>query len=233
MADRGKDDHAEGEDRVSESQEVPNNLSSETTMPRQRFLRTMVGTYFAAQRSTLQFVSRTNKQQYSKMIPYVWKRNVALNTRDIVWREDMDTYVLELLRKELLKDLKYLSSKPSGYIASSTYQKVGAHSQLSAALWPGAGNAKSSISVEGTGTDGETGIPFGSAGPPAYAMLDYRRTSIPFFNLQTLLGNKFLKQLRDSSPSFQSEIVVVRSRRHTLKIQMALWKLMGYLAEGV
>ena len=233
MADNEKDGHAQGEDGVSESQEWPNSLTSETTTQRERPLIRMAGTYFAAQRSTIRFISRMNKQQYSRMIPYRWKRSAVLNTDDIVWREDMDTYVLGLMRKDLLRDLQYLSSRPSRYIASSTYQQVESHPHLGAALWLGAGDAESSISVEGTGSDGEADVSIESAGPPAYAMLDYRGRYIPVFNLQTLLGNKFLEQLRESSPVFQGEIAIIREKRNTVKVQMALWKLMGYLAEAV
>ena len=232
-ADKGKGDHAQGGDGVSESQELPSIFASETTTQREKPLRTMTGTYFAAQRATIQFISGLNKQQYSKLFPYRWKSAAALNTQDIVWREDMDTYVLELMRKNLMRDLQYMSSRQPGHVASSTYEQVGSHPQLGAALWLGAWDSKSSISVEGTGTDGEADLSIGSAGPPPYATLDYRGRYIPVFNLQTLLGNQPLEQLRGSNSIFQGEIAVIREERNTVKVQMALWKLMGYLAEGV
>ena len=218
---------------MSESQKLPNIFASEITTQREKPLRTMAGTYFAAQRATIQFISRLDKHEYSKMFPYRWKNSMALNTKDIVWREDMDTYVLGLMRKNLARDLQYMSSRASGYVARSTYEQVGSHPQLGAALWLGAWDSRSSISVEGTGIDGEADLSIGSAGPPAYATLDYRGCYIPIFNLQTLLGNKPLEQLRESNSFFQGELAVISERRDTVKVQMALWKLMGYLAEGV
>ena len=218
---------------MSESQEVPGSLTSNTIMQQGTPLRTMMGTYFVAQRSTIQFISRLNLQQHHRFFPEKWKSAEDLNTRDVVWREDMDTYVLKLMRQDLMSQLQYLSSRPSGYIVGTTYQHFERHFQLGAALWLGAGNAESSTSVEGTGTDGEADMSNGSTGPPAYAMLNYNGRYIPLFNLQTLLGNKPLEKLREFRPSFRDEIAVIKAKQNTVKLQMDLWKVMGYLAGGV
>ncbi|KAL8789253.1 MAG: hypothetical protein Q9195_006899 [Heterodermia aff. obscurata] len=230
VAGKGEDDPGQGDDGVSESQEVPTSLTSEATTQREIPLRTITGTYFAAQKSTLQVISRLERHEYKKVFPYRWKRGAIPNMKDIVWREDMDTYVLGLMRKDLMRELQYVSSRPSGYVTSSTYGQVRMHPQLGAALWLGAEDTEFSTSVEETGTDGKADVPRGSAGPPPYAMLDYRGRYIPVFNLQTLLGNKSLGHLKESRPVFQGEIAVIREKRNTVKVQMALWKLMGYLA---
>ena len=232
-ADKGKDDPAQGEDDgVSESQEMPNSFMPETTTQRESY-RTSTTTYFGAQRSTIRFISCLDRQQYTKVSPFRWKRGAIPNLHDIVWREDMDTYVLGLMRKSLLRELQFVSSRPSGYVASCGYGQLGKHPQLGAALWLGAGGTESSILVEGTEIDGKADVPGGSAGPPPYAMLLYRGRYIPVFNLQTLLGHKYLQHLRESSPLYQGEHAVIREKRNTVKVQMDLWKLMGYLATDV
>ena len=233
VADKGKGDLAHGEDGMSESQELPGSFTSETATQRERNpFRTMAGTHFAAQRATIRFISRLDKQHYSKVLPYRWRSSSILNTQDIVWREDMDTYVLGLMRKNFLRELQYVSSRP-GYVVSSTYEQIERHPQLAAALRLGARKAESSIPDEGTGIDDGADMSIGSAGSPAYTLLEYRCRSIPVFNVQTLLGNESLEQLRESNPVFQGEIALIREKRNTVKVQMALWKLMGYLAESV
>ena len=230
VADKEKGDPAHGEeDGVSENQELPSSFPSETatTQREKNPFRTMAGTHFAAQRATIRFISRMDKQRYSKLLPYRWKSSAILNTQDIVWREDMDTYVLGLMRKDFLRELQHVSSRP-GYVASSTYERIERHPQLAAALRLGAGDAESSFHDEGTGVDDEAGMLIG----PAYTLMEYKGRSIPVFNLQTLLGDESLARLRASNPVFQGEIAVIREKRNTVKVQMALWKLVGYLAEN-
>lgn len=167
------------------------------------------------------------------MFPLRWKVGANLETREVAWRQDMDTYVLELLRKELLTNLKYIGSRPSGYMVScGSYEQIGKHAQVGAALWlDGTSEGQASRVLEGTGKGGDTGAASeGSVGPPAYAMLDYRGRYIPFYNLRTLLGVEFLEQLKGSNGIFQGKFVVVKQKRNTVKIHLALWKLMGYLA---
>ena len=67
--------------------------------------------------------------------------------------------------------------------------------------------------------------------PPHYAMTTYKNTYIPVYNLLTLLSAERLQQLRAECPIFQNEILVIKSKLPTVKLQVALWRLMGYLAE--
>ncbi|KAG7009955.1 hypothetical protein G7Y79_00001g002270 [Physcia stellaris] len=187
------------------------------------------------EKSTLRFISRLEKEKYRKLFPLRWKTGSNLETREVVWRQDMDTYVLGLLRKDLLTNLKYIASRPVGYmVGCGAYEQIGKHAQVGAALWLGdaAAEGPSSTGFEGTGSGGDTGAASeGSDGPPpAYAMLDYRGRYIPLYNLRTLLGLEYLEQLKGLNAIFQNKFVVVKQKRNTVKIQLALWKLMGYLA---
>ena len=152
----------------------------------------------------------------------------------MVWRQDMDTYVLGLLRKDVLAKLKYVASRPAGYLVGcGAYEQIGKHVQVGAALWlGGTAEGSSSTVLEGPGSGGDAGAASeGSVGPPpAYAMLDYRGRYIPLYNLQTLLGLECLEELKGWNAIFQDKFVVVKQKRNTVKVQLALWKLMGYLA---
>lgn len=67
--------------------------------------------------------------------------------------------------------------------------------------------------------------------PPFYAMVSYRSKYVPIYNLPTLLGAKHLETLRKLGSNWvEEELVFVRQRQKTIELQMALWRLMGYMA---
>lgn len=67
--------------------------------------------------------------------------------------------------------------------------------------------------------------------PPFYAMISYRSKYVPIYNLPSLLGYKHLETLRKLGSSWvDEEILFVRQRQKTIELQMALWRLMGYMA---
>ena len=158
----------------------------------------------------------------------------------------MHDYVLELMRKDLVQQLKYLASRPSAYIMEcEAYDKIERHAQLGAALWLGGEDGGISVSDQSGGrgkgfdmSDDEVKEEEEKVEkdenpgeePPPYAMLNYRGRYIPIYNAQTLLGEKFVQQLRESDARFQGKIAVIRQKRNTVKVHLALWKLMGYLA---
>ena len=219
----------------SDGQDTPNDSPPASTYRERIPSRTIAGTHFIAQKSSLQFISRLSKRQQPQLFPYRWKTSTGLDTRDIVWREDMDDFVLELMRKDILRQLKYLGSRPSGYMVRCTsYEQVKRHSQLAAALWLGGirGHVgrKGPIDSEERAEGREVDELDSGQGPPAYAMLDYKGRHIPLYNVQRLLGEKYVEQLRESNVVFEDSIVVVKQKRNMVKAQLALWKLMGYLA---
>lgn len=223
-----------GLSEVSGRQEPSDQTLTPTAIQDQTPRRTLTGTHFVAQKSALRFISRLDKQKYPKVFPYRWKTGVSLNTRDVVWRKDMDTYVLELMRKDLLKHLEYVGSRPAGYVVGCTSNEhVKRHTQVGAALWLGAVDEVTPNASEEEVAERYVDALQGNNGPPAYAMLDYRGRYIPAYNLQTLLGEKCLEQLRESNALFRDTMAVVKQKRNTVKVQMALWKLMGYLASDV
>ena len=223
-----------GLDEVSDNPDSPTPLPATRTPQTPNPRRTLTGTHFIAQKSTLRFISRLEKEKYRKLFPLRWKTGSNLETREVVWRQDMDTYVLGLLRKDLLTSLKYIASRPVGYmVGCGAYEQIGKHAQVGAALWLGdIAEGPNSTGLEGTGSGGDTGAASEESDgpPPAYAMLDYRGRYIPLYNLRTLLGIEYLEQLKGLNAIFQDKFVVVKQKRNTVKIQLALWKLMGYLA---
>ena len=194
-------------------------------------VRILSSTHFLASRQVLTHVSSLTPSQYVRLMPYRWKQDHSVKLSDIVWREDMDFFVLEVLRRNISKTLSYLASRPAAFIAPCrNYDSINNHSQVAAVLWlsksadspvhekPASGDALS--------FDGQ------EIGPPLYAMHYYKTQYIPCYNLATLLGPTQLNALRDSQPNlYGDQFAVVKLKRGTLKVQMELWKLMGYIVQ--
>lgn len=67
--------------------------------------------------------------------------------------------------------------------------------------------------------------------PPFYAMVSYRSKYVPIYNLPALLGTKHMETLRKLGSNWvEEELVFVRQRQKTIELQIALWRLMGYMA---
>lgn len=67
--------------------------------------------------------------------------------------------------------------------------------------------------------------------PPFYAMVSYRSKYVPIFNLPDLLGTKHMETLRKLGSNWaEDNLVFVRQRQKTIELQIALWRLMGYMA---
>lgn len=178
----------------------------------------VAGSYMINQQSAMRLMSDIKRKSYMQMLPYRWKVDTRFKTDDVVWREDMDSFVLDLMRKKAVRLLKYLSFKPAAYVAAcEIYQDVQKKRQAGAALWLGNASAY------------ETRNP-GEEPPHPYAMVKYRTAcQIPVYNLPALLGPEYLHLLRESSQSFNGALVVIKQKRNTTETLMHLWKLMGYM----
>ena len=105
--------------------------------------------------------------------------------------------------------------------------------QIGAVLWAGGGEEYRKTADENSKDD-----PM-AISPPPYATIPYRGRQIPLFNLRTLLGDKHLEGLRrlaDKDPNvnvrFRS-LATVKNKKRTLECRLSLWKLMGYVGDGM
>jgi hypothetical protein len=206
----------------------PSSPGTPTDSESKSSVRTATGTHLVASRDALAYISKPNKSAYRRLLPYRWKEDSSLKTSEIVWREDMDTFVLDLLRKSVARELKYLASRPAAYIAACEgYDNIADHAQVNAVLWLG----QSSESSSQEATLGSTATSE-DRGPPPYAMHRYKDHYVPCHNLPTLLGHTNLQTVRASSPAqFGGRMAVIKAKRRTVKLQIELWKLLGYMSD--
>jgi hypothetical protein len=77
-----------------------------------------------------------------------------------------------------------------------------------------------------------------SVAPGEFATLDMdkeMKSKVPVYNLQLLLGDSYVRDLRRHIPPtfriFKNEVVALKNRKTTIDMQLRLWKLQGYVAE--
>ncbi|KAI4167825.1 MAG: hypothetical protein LQ343_006897 [Gyalolechia ehrenbergii] len=204
-------------DASSEDDAATDSAAPSTKRP----ARAVAGSHVVSQRAAMKFMSDVKRKSYLQMVPHRWKLDTRFKTDDLVWREDMDVFVLDLMRKKAVRLLKYLSSRSAAYIAKCEgYEDIQNKHQPGAVLWWG------KFASEGMLTASEEP-------PPPYAMVKYRSAyHIPVYNLPAILGSEYLRQLRVSTGLTDETLAVIKQKRNTVDILTHLWKLMGYLASN-
>ncbi|KAL8781549.1 MAG: hypothetical protein Q9203_000234 [Teloschistes exilis] len=207
------DDLEQGESASSKTDTNDDAASNSRKSP-----RAVAGSHILSQRSSLKFMSSLKQRTMSQLIPLRWKQDGRFKAQEIIWREDMDTFVLELMRKKIVKLLKYLSSRPAAYITPCEgFQDIKKKHQPGAVVWLGEPGSHSNSIAE-------------AEGPTPYAMVEHRSSRrIPIYNIPALLGPEYLILLRDAGKSFDKTFAVIKQKRSTLEVQLQLWKLMGYM----
>lgn len=164
------------------------------------------------------------------------------------WRIDMDSFILELMRRRVVEGLAYLVRRKRGYVSGCLNWEDSkmAGRQQAVILWAGKTKGVEEeqqsdvIEVESAVVeDGQQASESGSQGqgqqsdePPAFATLMLGKNKprmVPVHNLPMLLGVDHLAELRNKCPIFEKEILILRDKRTTVDIQMKLWRLQGYM----
>lgn len=217
---------------LDDCQESPDSTTSAPLIRDQKSSRTLSGNYLPARESALRYISTLRRRHYARLFPLRWKEDSALNTGAIVWRQDMDQYVLSLLRQEAKNMLSHFHSRTAGSSARcDDWDHVERHQNIAAVFWlrksrlhdaPEGGSDQSD-------TSRDSSTPPLAQGPPPYAMVKYQGYYIPVYNLPFLLGDSIVQDLTKDITSLQGGLAVLQRGSTTVKAQMALWKLMGYL----
>lgn len=209
----------------------PSFLEPDASTTMESPMRTLSSTHFLATRQVLAHVSSLTPPHYNRLMPYRWRQDPSVRLSEIVWREDMDIFVLEILRRNVSETLSYLASRPAAYIAScKSYDNINKHGQVAAVLWL---RKDAEISIhDKSSTSDATPFNIRETGPPPYAMHYHRTRYVPYYNLAALLGPSQLNALQESQPDhYGDQFAVIKLKRTTVKVQLELWKLLGYTAQ--
>ncbi|KAI0452284.1 hypothetical protein F5B21DRAFT_350063 [Xylaria acuta] len=143
-----------------------------------------------------------------------------------VWREDMDSFILDRMRRGIVQDLLYLSRL---CVEDSRYYIVKCHGwgdvqhkYKGSVLWFG-------DTVE-PGNAAEPGVQ-----PGPFATYDFTKdavsTSVAVHNIPMLLGTENSEKVRREAAVFADGSLFMLARRRTTNLQLKLWKLQGYLVD--
>ncbi|KAL8821956.1 MAG: hypothetical protein Q9223_000114 [Gallowayella weberi] len=101
-------------------------------------VRTAAGAHIIAKQSTIRLIPAFKTRVYFQTLPLRWKQDAGFKIDQIVWRKDMDTFVLELMRKNIVRLLQYLSGRSAAYIVPcKNYEDIQTKHQPGAVLWLG------------------------------------------------------------------------------------------------
>jgi hypothetical protein len=143
-----------------------------------------------------------------------------MREKDLVWREDMDVFVLEMLRRQVVQLLKYTIDR-KGYVEEWPLDQRKPPAPPGCALW-----------LE----DVSQGVADGVRTPPR-AVCEIVTTgqrpmhnTFPAYNFAGLLGARHAASLKADGLQELSRCarVVVREKLGTVDLLMALWKLKCY-----
>ena len=164
------------------------------------------------------------KAGYRRLLPHRWKEDSGIALSEMVWREDMADFVLGQLRESVFEDLRSWAAKSSDHIVlCGSYDELDGQKHVAAVLWLG---SQTEPFVRAPSTAG----PDMASGPAPYAMRRHMDHYVPCYNLVALLGNQKSQFLREAHPSrFGGQIAVVKAQGRTKKLQLKLWKLLGFV----
>lgn len=142
-----------------------------------------------------------------------------------VWREDMDSFILDRMRHQIVQNLLYFSrlctEDGRGYIVKCHGWDDVQYGYRGSILWFG-DNAE----------PGEAPKPGVQPGP--FATYDITNngltTSVAVYNIPMLLGAEEAKKVRKEAAVFAGGSLFMLKGHRTVDFQSNLWKLQGYLA---
>jgi hypothetical protein len=142
-----------------------------------------------------------------------------------VWREDMATFIPELMRRRIVEDLLYLDgqSRPDTpyLVRCETWAELGNIKRFP--HW-GVG-----LYIGGEDAQGEISRPVSRMSTLELPERTRPPHKLVVFDLDALLGEKHVAKLRGSSTVFKDGTLFMLGRKRTVEVQLKLWKLHGYL----
>ncbi|KAI1138351.1 hypothetical protein F5Y05DRAFT_36718 [Hypoxylon sp. FL0543] len=151
--------------------------------------------------------------------------------KTVIWRQDMDTYILDLMRRDIINDLLYLSKlcTENGryYVVKCWGWNDVQYKHKGAVLWFGEPDE-----------DADSNQTRNQPGP--FATFEYQKTDIQgqpltetvvVHNISMLLGSEQAKYIKDEAAALKDGSIFMLAGRRTTNLQLKLWKLQGYLAD--
>ncbi|KAI0095948.1 hypothetical protein F4814DRAFT_435505 [Daldinia grandis] len=152
-------------------------------------------------------------------------------TSKVVWRQDMDNCILDMMRQGIMDDILYLSrlcaEDKRYYIVKCYGWNDVQYKHNGAILWFG----EPDEDVKAGQTHSQPG-PFATFGVEKVDIQgETYTTSVSVHNMPMLLGSEQANRIRKEAPSLKDGSIFMLAGRRTTNLQLKLWKLQGYLAD--
>ncbi|KAI1463410.1 uncharacterized protein F4812DRAFT_446843 [Daldinia caldariorum] len=150
----------------------------------------------------------------------------------VVWRKDMDSVILDMMREKIVDDLLYLSRLCANdkryYIVKCYGWDDVRYKYNGAILWFGEPHedAQSGRTRRGPGPFATFGVEKTDIQGTTYV------TSVAVHNMPMLLGSERAERLREEARALSDGSIFMLAGRRTTDLQLKLWKLQGYLADS-
>ncbi|KAI1805032.1 hypothetical protein F4811DRAFT_517072 [Daldinia bambusicola] len=149
----------------------------------------------------------------------------------VVWRKDMDNFILDTMREKIVDDLLYLSRLCANdkryYIVKCYGWDDVRYKYNGAILWFG----EPEEDVNSGRTRSEPG-PFATFGVEKTDIQGTTYvTSVAVHNMLMLLGSAQADRLKQEAAALSNGSIFMLAGRRTTDLQLKLWKLQGYLAD--
>ncbi|KAK8856136.1 hypothetical protein PGQ11_012048 [Apiospora arundinis] len=146
-----------------------------------------------------------------------------------VWRQDMDEFVLDLMRRHIEQDLLYLSrlcvEQSRYYIVKCFGWGDVQYKHKGAVLWFG------SSADEGETTTKKEEDPPGPFATFEFSDGEGAKRAVAVHNMPMLLDEETAARVRKEAGALQDGSIFMLGGRRTADLQLKLWKLQGYLSD--
>lgn len=156
--------------------------------------------------------------------------------RTAIWREDMDSVIIESSRRQIMDDILYFSrwceTQGRKYlIRTNDAEETRLFVRRRCFLWLGEGqNLTSEVEAQESPTEPEKL----NHGPGQYATLDIDgapEATRPVYNLPILLGPENVQRLRSESTILREGSLFLLRGHRSMELSQRLWKLQGFMAD--
>lgn len=154
------------------------------------------------------------------------RQGLSVMINNATWRSDMDTVILDLLRKRAVEGLCHFArlsqEQARGYIVKcERWDDVKELKHRGCLLYLG----------QAKGTAPDPALEFV---PPRLSSMDvgpakFGVAKLAVHNLREILGDEYLEKLRQRSTLLSDGSLFLLGRQATVNLQMLLWKIQGYV----
>ncbi|KAK7967843.1 uncharacterized protein PG986_002120 [Apiospora aurea] len=220
-----------GENKKSKEEEGGSSVAGDSDTKKKPSRKKLLGpnAYGPARKDVLAAMSQDKSGFYgqSRMLFGPSSSQYKVFGNKAVWRQDMDEFVLSLMRQHVEQDILYLSrlcvEQGRYYIAKCFGWGDVQYKHKGAVLW------------FGDDSPAEDGKPAqNSPGPFAtYEFTDKEgaKTAVAVHNMPMLLGEETAARIRKEAGALQDGSIFMLAGRRSTDLQLKLWKLQGYLSD--